>query len=106
MSQKGGLIINDSGGGHVSFSMAADTAARSTSRPECARPQEGMRLEAPEIATMDEFRDGVGLQILAVFPNFVLQQIRDSSPCARHPAGLDKCELVCNAFGSPMTRLR
>ncbi len=41
--------------------------------------QEGFGLEAPELLeAVDEFGDGIGLQILSVFPTFVLQQTRNS----------------------------
>jgi phenylpropionate dioxygenase-like ring-hydroxylating dioxygenase large terminal subunit len=101
LSQKGGLIINAGGGGHVSFSMAADTGGKEYEQAGLRAAQEGMQLEAPEImASIDEFGDGVGLQILAVFPNFVLQQIRNSLAVRRViPRGIDKCELVWTAFG-------
>ena len=62
---------------------------------------EGMRLEAPELlASVDEFGDGVGLQILTMFPNFVLQQIRNSLAVRRVvPRGLERTELIWTAFG-------
>ena len=45
----------------------------------CARRRTAIALEAPELLkSVDEFGDGIGLQILSVFPGFVLQQIRNS----------------------------
>ena len=43
--------------------------------------------------------DGCGLQILAVFPSFVLQQIRNSLAVRRMPKGLETTELIWTAFG-------
>src|ERR1700688_254599 len=64
--------------------------------------QEEFSLEAPEqlLKSVDEFGDGIGLQILSVFPNFVLQQIRNSLAVRRVvPRGLERTELVWTAFG-------
>jgi phenylpropionate dioxygenase-like ring-hydroxylating dioxygenase large terminal subunit len=101
LSQKGGLVVNHSGSAHISYSMAADVAGREYEQAGLRTAQEGFTLEAPELlASVDEFGDGIGLQILAVFPNFVLQQIRNSLAVRRVvPRGLDKTELVWTAFG-------
>jgi hypothetical protein len=63
--------------------------------------QEGLKLQAPELlASVDEFGDGCGVQIVAVFPNFVLQQIRNSLAVRRIvPKSLERTELVWTAFG-------
>jgi hypothetical protein len=62
---------------------------------------DGYRLEAPELLeNVDEFGDGIGLQILTVFPGFLLQQIRNSLAVRRIvPRGLDQTELVWTCFG-------
>ena len=41
LTQKGALIINDSGGGHASLTMAADSGGANMNRPACARPRKG-----------------------------------------------------------------
>ena len=52
------------------------------------------------LQAVDEFGDGIGLQILSVFPTFVLQQTRNSLAVRRLvPQGLDKTELVWTCFG-------
>ena len=65
--------------------------APNTSRPRCAAREDGYSLEAPELLqSVDEFGDGIGLQILSIFPGFVLQQIRNSLAVRRIvPQGLD-----------------
>ena len=101
LSQKGGLIINAGGGAHASYSMAADTGGTEYEQAGMRSAKDEMRLEAPGLLTsVDEIGDGVGLQILAVFPNFVLQQIRNSLAVRRViPRGVDRTELVWTAFG-------
>ncbi|HEY1544891.1 MAG TPA: Rieske 2Fe-2S domain-containing protein [Xanthobacteraceae bacterium] len=102
LSQKGGLVISEDGDHHISYSYTADVAGKEYE-------QAGMRsakadfghLEAPELLeSVDEFGDGIGLQILSVFPGFVLQQIRNCLAVRRVvPQGLDRTELVWTCFG-------
>jgi phenylpropionate dioxygenase-like ring-hydroxylating dioxygenase large terminal subunit len=101
MTQKGGLIINDSGGGHASITMTADSGGREYEQAGMRAAQEGLKLEAPELLeSVDEFGDGCGLQIVAVFPSFVLQQIRNSLAVRRIvPKGLERTELLWTVFG-------
>ena len=101
LSQKGGLVVNHSGGAHISYSMSADVAGKEYEQAGMRTAQEGFTLEAPELLqSVDEFGDGIGLQILAVFPNFVLQQIRNSLAVRRVvPRDLEKTELMWTAFG-------
>ena len=63
--------------------------------------QGGYRLEAPELLdTVDEIGDGISLQILAVFPGFVLQQIMNSLAVRQVlPKGVAGTELVWTCFG-------
>jgi phenylpropionate dioxygenase-like ring-hydroxylating dioxygenase large terminal subunit len=113
LTQKGALIINDSGGGHASLTMVADSGGREYEQAGMRAAQEGLKLEAPELLqSVDEFGDGCGVQIVAVFPSFVLQQIRNSLAVRRIvPQGAGRTELIWTAFGfeddSPqMTEMR
>src|SRR5262244_632728 len=101
LSQQGGIVVSDSGGHHVSYSLAADTGGKEYEQAGMRAAQEGFGLEAPQLLeAVDEFGDGVGLQILSVFPTFVLQQTRNSLAVRRLvPQGLDKTELVWTCFG-------
>ena len=101
LSQKGGLVVSESGGNHISYSMAADTAGKEYEQAGMRTAQSGYALEAPELLkSVDEFGDGIGLQILSVFPGFVLQQIRNSLAVRRIvPQGLERSELVWTCFG-------
>ncbi len=101
LSQKGGIVVSDSGGHHVSYSLAADTGGKEYEQAGMRAAQEGFGLEAANLLeAVDEFGDGIGLQILSVFPTFVLQQTRNSLAVRRLvPQGLDKTELVWTCFG-------
>src|ERR1700730_15164770 len=101
LSQKGGLIVSESGGNHVSYSMSADVAGKEYEQAGMRSANAGLTLEAPELLqSTDEFGDGIGLQILSVFPGFVLQQIRNSLAVRRVvPQGLERTELIWTCFG-------
>ncbi len=101
LSQKGGLVVSESGANHISYSMAADTAGKEYEQAKMRSAQDGFALEVPEILkSVDEFGDGIGLQILSVFPGFILQQIRNSLAVRRIvPLGIDRTELVWTMFG-------
>ena len=78
LSQKGGLVVSESGGNHVSYSMRQDVAGKEYEQAGMRTAHDGYALEAPELLeNIDEFGDGIGLQILTVFPGFLLQQIRN-----------------------------
>jgi anthranilate 1,2-dioxygenase large subunit/terephthalate 1,2-dioxygenase oxygenase component alpha subunit len=99
LSQQGALVISDSGGNHVSYSVAANDTGKDYAGMRAA--QESFKLEAPEVLEwVDEYGDGIGLHILTVFPTFTLQQTRNSLAVRRLiPQGLDKTELVWTCFG-------
>jgi anthranilate 1,2-dioxygenase large subunit/terephthalate 1,2-dioxygenase oxygenase component alpha subunit len=113
LSQKGGLVVSEDGGNHISYSMTADVAGKEYEQAGLRTAQSGYSLEAPELLqSVDEFGDGIGLQILSVFPGFVLQQIRNCLAVRRVvPQGLDRTELAWTSFGfadddEKMTELR
>ena len=111
LSQKGALLINEWGGNHVSYSLAEPP--RSASRAGeggkgGGKDYAGMRaaqddfsLSAPQLLDwVDEFGDGIGLQILTVFPIFTLQQTRNSLAVRRVvPRSLSETELAWTCFG-------
>ena len=102
LSAEGGIIIDETGGHHVSYSkMATDRPSADYDAAEIRSKHEGFRLADPSIISgRDEFGDGVSLQILSVFPCFVLQQIQNSL-CTRQvvPRGKDETELIWTYFG-------
>jgi anthranilate 1,2-dioxygenase large subunit/terephthalate 1,2-dioxygenase oxygenase component alpha subunit len=95
-------VISEEGDHHISYSYAADVAGKEYEQAgmRSANTDYG-RLEAPELLeSVDEFGDGIGLQILSVFPGFVLQQIRNCLAVRRVvPQGLERTELVWTCFG-------
>jgi phenylpropionate dioxygenase-like ring-hydroxylating dioxygenase large terminal subunit len=102
LSQKGGLVVSEKGGNHISYSMSQDVAGKEYEQAGMRSANEGYALEAPRelLGNVDEFGDGIGLQILTVFPGFVLQQIRNCLAVRRVvPLGLDRTELVWTCFG-------
>lgn len=113
LSQKGGLVVSESGGNHISYSMTADVAGKEYEQAGLRTAHSGYSLEAPELLkNVDEYGDGIGLQILSVFPGFVLQQIRNCLAVRRVvPQGLERTELIWTCFGyetddEAMTELR
>jgi anthranilate 1,2-dioxygenase large subunit len=102
LSQEGGIIVDDSGGHHVSYSKrATDKASAEYDSAALRAKREGYRLADPSIiAGRDEFGDGITLQILTVFPNFVVQQIQNSLAVRQVvPRGVGETELLWTYFG-------
>ena len=101
LSQRGGVIIGGDGGCHVSYSVEDSVRSDDYEKAGMRSAQGGFALEAPELLdAVDEFGDSVGVQILGVFPGFVLQQIRNCLAVRRIvPRGIAETELVWTAFG-------
>jgi len=83
LSQRGGIIVSPSGGHHVSYSAIdreAEAAAANTAyRDQRLRSESEYRLADPSLLDgFSEVGDDITLQILSVFPGFVLQQIQNS----------------------------
>jgi len=102
LEQKGGVIVGGEGGSHVSFTMMkTDTSGDEYEKAGMRSVSGGYRLEAPQLLeSVDEYGDGVTLQILTVFPGFVLQQIMNCLAVRQVlPKGPGRTELVWTAFG-------
>lgn len=81
LSQRGGVIVSETGAHHVSYSAIDPVEARSGEygTEKLRADKEHYRLADPTLLDgVDEFGDGVTLQILSIFPGFVLQQIQNS----------------------------
>lgn len=105
LSQKGGIIVNKNGGSHVSYS-AVDReaeAAKATNvySEQNIRSQSDLKLsDMSLLGNFKEFKDDITLQILSVFPNFVLQQIQNSLAVRTIlPRGTDSMHLKWTYFG-------
>jgi anthranilate 1,2-dioxygenase large subunit/terephthalate 1,2-dioxygenase oxygenase component alpha subunit len=102
LSQKGGVIVDESGGHHVSFSMIDPNAADASYKEQGLRSDtDRYRLKDPTVlAGFREYDDGITLQILSVFPGFVLQQIQNCLAVRQVlPKGQDRCELNWTYIG-------
>jgi len=92
LSQKGAIIVDESGGHHVSYS-AIDREAQKDAEyaKQQLRSDSQYRLADPSLLQgFDEYHDGVTLQILTVFPTFVLQQIQNAIAVAADRATRDR----------------
>lgn len=105
LSQRGGIVVDASGGHHASYSMIdEDQAAASTNEYQ----DQGLRSEQTGYQLADrsllqgftEFDDGVTLQILSVFPGFVLQQIQNCLAIRQVlPRGVENTDLHWTYIG-------
>ncbi|MBL6952580.1 MAG: Rieske 2Fe-2S domain-containing protein [Alphaproteobacteria bacterium] len=110
LSQKGGIIVDESGGHHVSYSEMDKKPANKPDEAAGDSDYEAARLRADDdsiglkepalLGGRDEFDDGITLQILTVFPNLVLQQVRNSLVVRQIvPKGLDRTDIVWTNYG-------
>ena len=114
LEQKGGVIVGGDGGSHVSYTMMRSNQTGDEYEKAGMRSASGgYALQAPQmLESVDEIGDGVTLQILTVFPGFVLQQIMNSLAVRQVlPKGVGRTELVWTCFGyasddANMTELR
>ena len=103
LSMKGGVIVDGSGGHHVSYSMIDPAEAK-----DAAYKEQGLRSESEQYRLKDpsllegftEYDDGVTLQILSVFPGFVLQQIQNCLAVRQVlPRGVEQTDLHWTYLG-------
>jgi anthranilate 1,2-dioxygenase large subunit/terephthalate 1,2-dioxygenase oxygenase component alpha subunit len=105
LNQRGGILVSADGGHHVSWSAIDVEAQKKADAAYSAQgiraEHEGYRLADPSLLEgEDEFGDGVTLQILSVFPGFVLQQIQNSLAVRQVlPRGKDYTELNWTYLG-------
>lgn len=96
LSQKGGVITSESGAHHVSYSMIDEHSADDSYKAQGLRSDnDSYRLRDPGLLEgFKEFDDGITLQILSVFPGFVLAQIQNTLNFrAVIPRGIDRTRL-------------
>jgi anthranilate 1,2-dioxygenase large subunit len=102
LSQTGGIIVDPSGGHHVSFS-AVDTTAEKNNEyaAQDLRSDSEFKLADPSLLqSFKEFPDTTTLQILSVFPTFVLQQIQNAIAVRQIvPRGIDRTDLHWTLLG-------
>src|SRR5690606_22525927 len=98
-SQESGLVL-DRSGRHCYFYTKAGTEKSEADYKETASTlrshNDSLRLEDPSILKWhDEFGDGISVQILSVYPTFVLHQIANSLATRQLlPKGPKQADLV------------
>jgi anthranilate 1,2-dioxygenase large subunit len=102
LSQTGGIIVDPSGGHHISFS-AIDTAAPNGNdyAEQNLRSDSEFKLADPSLLqSFKEFPDNVTLQILSTFPTFILQQIQNAIAVRQIvPRGVGRTDLHWTLLG-------
>jgi len=102
LTQKGGVFVSADGAHHCTYTEMVEDGGDAYEKGgmRSAGPQD-FRLEAPEVLEqVDEFGDRVAIQILSLFPGFVLHQIRNSLAARQVvPKGVDRTELHWTLFG-------
>jgi anthranilate 1,2-dioxygenase large subunit len=102
LSQRGGIIVSENGGHHVSYSAIDRDAERDASYAEQnLRSDSGFQLADPSLLDgFSEVGDDTTLQILSTFPAFVLQQIQNSVAVRQIlPRAVDRTELNWTLLG-------
>src|SRR5690606_20722336 len=80
LTQEGGVFISESGGNHASASYSRVVEGEESAYARQAIRSQNDELQIADLSMLnsrDEFGDGIVLQILSVFPGFVLQQIHN-----------------------------
>jgi phenylpropionate dioxygenase-like ring-hydroxylating dioxygenase large terminal subunit len=95
LSQPGSINIDDSGGNHFSQAKLDYAAEDAEYKAAALRSDTGLKLaDNSVVESIDEYGDSVSVQILTVFPNMVLQQIRNTIAVrVLRPRGVDRAEL-------------
>src|SRR5262245_38436066 len=104
LTQKGGVFVSKDGAHHCTYTeMVEDTgdAYEKDGMRSAGSSASQFQLEAPELLQqVDELGDRVSIQILSLFPGFVLHQIRNSLAARQVvPKGVDRTELHWTLFG-------
>ncbi len=101
-TQRGGTRISALKGHNISFSLqGTDQEDAKTAHAGVGTYREAFRLQCPELlAYRNEFGDGCGLSIMAVFPNAVFHQISNSLATRQiRPKGPGEFELYWTYYG-------
>ncbi|HET7672732.1 MAG TPA: Rieske 2Fe-2S domain-containing protein [Burkholderiales bacterium] len=100
LTQKGGVFVSASGAHHCTYTEMVEDRGDAYEAGGMRSASE-FALEKPEILEqVDEFGDRVSIQILSLFPGFVLHQIRNSLAARQVvPKGIDRTELNWTLFG-------
>jgi anthranilate 1,2-dioxygenase large subunit/terephthalate 1,2-dioxygenase oxygenase component alpha subunit len=110
LTQSGGVLVSPDGGHHASYTIDQAESGSSYLEQGIRSEKRHFRLADPSLLdTVDEFGDRIQLQILTVFPGFVLQQIHNSLAVRQIvPKGVDGMELhwTCLGFADDTPQMR
>jgi anthranilate 1,2-dioxygenase large subunit/terephthalate 1,2-dioxygenase oxygenase component alpha subunit len=100
LSQGGGVLVGENGVAHASTTLAAAKAPDDT-YAGMRSDNRGLQLADPSFMnSVHEFGDTINLQILSVFPGFVLQQIHNALAIRQVvPRGVDRMDLNWTYIG-------
>jgi anthranilate 1,2-dioxygenase large subunit len=95
LSQPGSINIDESGGNHFSQAKMDYAAEDAEYKAAALRSDTDLKLQDNSIIDpIDEYGDQVSVQILTIFPNMILQQIRNTIAVrVLRPRGVDRAEL-------------
>ncbi|MBT6277920.1 MAG: Rieske 2Fe-2S domain-containing protein [Chromatiales bacterium] len=102
LASEGGVVIDETGGNHTSYSKRRTIHANAEYDNSTLRAsRDDYRLSDPSLLdSFDEFGDGINVQILSVFPSFILQQVENSIAVRQIlPKGVGKTELNWTVLG-------
>jgi anthranilate 1,2-dioxygenase large subunit len=102
LSQTGGIIVDATGGHHVSFSAIDPTPVKNNEYAgQNLRSDSEFKLADPSLLQgFKEFPDDVTLQILSAFPTFILQQIQNAIAVRQVvPRGVERTDLHWTLLG-------
>jgi anthranilate 1,2-dioxygenase large subunit len=102
LSQRGAILVSAGGGNHISYSAIDRSNARTEDySSQQIRSANELYLEDPSILdAFPERDDDITLQILSIFPGFVLQQIQNSIAVRQVlPRGTDRTDLNWTYLG-------
>jgi phenylpropionate dioxygenase-like ring-hydroxylating dioxygenase large terminal subunit len=100
LSQGGGVMVGDNGVAHASTTLAA-AKGPDDSYAGIRSDNQGLHLQDPSFMnSVPEFNDNINLQILSVFPGFILQQIQNALAVRQIvPRGVDSMDLHWTYLG-------
>ncbi|MGD0106106.1 MAG: Rieske 2Fe-2S domain-containing protein [Rhodopila sp.] len=100
LSQGGGVMVGENGVAHASTTLAA-MQGPDDSYAGMRSDNPGFQLQDPSFMTaVAEFNDNINLQILSVFPGFILQQIHNALAVRQIvPRGVDSMDLHWTYLG-------
>jgi phenylpropionate dioxygenase-like ring-hydroxylating dioxygenase large terminal subunit len=102
LTQEGGVFVSDDGAHHCAFTRLVEDKGDAYEKDGLrSAGSNAFKLEDPEILKqVDELGDAVSIQIVSLFPGFVLHQIRNSLAARQVvPRGVDRTDLHWTLFG-------